>query len=315
MSQTYPAFSQSKKSKSNYELLEQLKENSLNWYTVEHDGYKLPSTKEAHSWCGTWSWRGCLNVAGHAGTEANGKAFVKTFKNQCFSGNCKKCASSWISREANKSASRLNHYEKLSNEKSKHIVISPPARLCNKPISELRKEAYKILKNLNAKGGCLIPHPFREYKQKQLDGDFKSLWFPRIHFHVVGFGWLNYGLVVENFRKSGWIVKDIGERESNYGTIRYLLSHAGIKKDFHTLTWFGDLSYSNMSMPKCENTSQLCPYCSERIVRVLPYDVSSTIPPPQMMECLVDVASWFIPEYPKFLWVGGNRVRQNIFHN
>ena len=47
---------------------------------------------------------------------------------------------------------------------------------------------------------------------------------------VIGYGWLDYGLVVENFRKSGWIVKDKGERESNYGTIRYILSHAGVKK-------------------------------------------------------------------------------------
>jgi len=313
MSQMYPAISRSKKSKSNYELLEQLKDNSLNWCTVEHDGYKLPATKEAHSWCGTWSWRGCLNVPGHAGTEANGKAFVKTFKNQCYSGNCEKCASSWISREANKSTSRLEHYQNMTNEQSKHIIISPPAWLLDRPIAELRKEAYKILKNLNAKGGCLIPHPFREYKQKQLDGNFKSLWYPRIHFHVVGYGWL--GNTAENYRKSGWIVKNKGERNSNYGTIRYILSHAGIKKGFHTLTYFGDLSYSKLSMPKYENETNLCPYCSEMTVRVLPYDSSLGKPPPQMMECLVDVGLWFIPEYPKFLWVGGNRIRQNIFHN
>ena len=53
MSQMYPAISRSKKSKSNRELLEQLKENSLNWNDVEsEDGYKLPSTLDPHSWCG-----------------------------------------------------------------------------------------------------------------------------------------------------------------------------------------------------------------------------------------------------------------------
>ena len=63
MSQMYPALSRSKKSKSNRELLEQLKENSLNWYDVESkDGYKLPSTLDPHSWCGSWIWKGCLNV-------------------------------------------------------------------------------------------------------------------------------------------------------------------------------------------------------------------------------------------------------------
>ena len=59
------------------------------------------------------------------------------------------------------------------------------------------------------------------------------MWYPRIHFHVVGFGWLNH--IVENFHKSGWVVKNKGERDSNYGTIRYILSHAGIKKRQHTL--------------------------------------------------------------------------------
>ena len=162
----------------------------------------------------------------------------------------------------------------------------------------MRKEVYKILKNLNAKGGCLIPHPFRAYKQKQLDGNFKSLWYPRIHFHVVGFGWL--GNTAENYRKSGWVVKNKGVRESNYGTIRYILSHAGIKKGFHTLTYFGDLSYSKLSMPKYENELNLCPYCSKKMVVVLPCDSSMGEPPPQMMECLVDVGLWFIPECPKF---------------
>ena len=140
MSQMYPAFSQSKKSKSNYELLEQLKQNSLNWYEVEHQGYKLPSTSDPHEWCGKWIWKGCLNVAGHA----------------------------------------------------------------------------------------------------------------------------------------------------------------GVKKGFHSLTWFGDLSYSKLIMPKYENELNLCPYCSEKMVRI-EERVWSGKPPPQMMECVIDVLDWFIPEYPQFL--------------
>ena len=299
MSQMYPAISRSKKSKSNRELLEQLKENSLNWNDVEsEDGYKLPSTLDPHEWCGSWIWKGCLNVSGHKHTEAHGKGFVKTFQKQCFRASCDKCASSWISRESNKSTSRLEHYQNMTNEQSKHIIISPPAWLLNVPISELRKEAYKILKNLNAKGGCLIAHPFRAYKQLQLDGKTKSIWYPRIHFHVVGFGWL--GNTTENYRKSGWVVKNKGERDSNYGTVRYILSHAGIKKGYHTLTWFGDLSYSKLIMPKYENELNLCPYCTEKMVRI-EERVWSGKPPPQMMECVIDILDWFIPEYPQFL--------------
>jgi len=297
MSQMYPALSRSKKSKSNRELLDQLKAKSLNWYEANHQGYKLPGTLEPHSWCGSWSWKGCLNAPGHAGTEAHGKGFVKTFQKQCFRSGCEKCAPSWISRESNKSASRLKYYQNTSNEKSKHIVISPPAWIYDKPVSELKKEVYQILKRLNAKGGCLITHPFREdHKQKTLSG--KISWISSIHFHVVGYGWLDYGLIAENFRKSGWIVKNKGTRESNYGTIRYILSHAGVKKGYHALTWFGDLSYSKLKVPEYENELNLCPYCTEKMVKLLPTDSSLYEPPPQMMECIVDPCEWFIPECP-----------------
>ena len=84
---------------------------------------KLPGTLDPHSWCGSWSWKGCLNAPGHAGTEAKGKGFIKTFQKQCFRSGCEKCASSWISRESNKSASRLEHYENMTNQESKHIIL------------------------------------------------------------------------------------------------------------------------------------------------------------------------------------------------
>ena len=102
-------------------------------------------------------------------------------------------------------------------------------------------------------------------------------------------------------RKSGWVVKNKGTRDSNYGTIRYILSHAGIKKGYHTLTWFGDLSYSKLSMPKYENELNLCPYCSEKMIHVAPKDSATGEPPPQMFESLIEVGLWFIPECPQFL--------------
>ena len=44
-----------------------------------------------------------------------------------------------------------------------------------------------------------------------------------------------------------------------------------------------------------------CPYCSKMMVVVLPCDSSMGEPSPQPLECLVDVALWFIPECPQFL--------------
>ncbi len=292
----YPALTRSTQyTTTNKELLEQLKNNSVNWYQVEAHGYHLPAIETPHSWCGDWGFKGCLNVDGHAGTEAHGKAFVKTFQKHCFRASCEDCASNWISRESNKSASRLEVYQDKTGETSKHIILSPPQNTSKSP-KELRLEAYEILKNVKAKGGCLVFHPFRKYKtfdfQKNRDGDY---WYYAPHFHVVGFGWLEH--IPENYKKSGWVVKNKGLRKSNFGTIRYILSHAGVKKGSHTLTWFGELSYSKLKVPDYVNEERLCPYCSEELGEVMPLGPDVVKPPKMQMECIVNADAWFIPYY------------------
>jgi len=292
----YPALKRTNQyTTTNEDLLTRLKNKSQNWYEAEHQGYTLPATKISHSWCGSWSWLGCLNMDGHVRTEAENKAFIKTFQRHCFRASCEECAKNWMSRESNKSASRIGIYEQKTGESAKHIVISPPHYLKNKPVSELRKEAYKILKNVNAKGGCMVVHPFRKYEQTNFSYSSKWVWFQSIHFHVVGFGWIDN--VAENYKKSGWIVKNLGVRKSNFGTIRYILSHAGVKKGSHTLTWFGELSYSKLKVPDYVNEERLCPYCSENLTQVLPMDETTGEPPPQQIECLVNGDAWFIPYY------------------
>ena len=292
----YPALKRTEQeTTTNQDILNRLKNKSQNWYEVYHQGYRLPCVEPPHSWCGSWSWLGCLNLDGHVRTPAENQAFIKTFQRHCFRASCEDCAKNWISRESNKSASRIGIYEQKTGEQSKHIIVSPPHYLKNKPISELRKLAYKVLKNVNAKGGCMVVHPFRKYEQTTFSYSSKWVWYQSIHFHVVGFGWIDN--VAENYKKNGWIVKNIGIRKSNFGTIRYILSHAGIKKGSHTLTWFGDLSYSKLKVPDYVNEERLCPYCSESLTLVLPRDTTTGEPPPEPLECLVSGDAWFIPYY------------------
>ena len=101
---SYPA---SKRS----EIFDQMYESS-NWYTIEHDGWHLPATKEAHDWCGKWSTRGCLNVEAHKGTECEGKAYVKTFQRSCYRPDCEVCEPKWRARESNKATKRIEKDEK-----------------------------------------------------------------------------------------------------------------------------------------------------------------------------------------------------------
>ena len=60
-------------------------------------------------------------------------------------------------------------------------------------------------------------------------------------------------------------------------------------------------SIQDIPMPKYESEFLNCPYCSEKMKLIVNRDVSLGEPPPQQMECIIDVLEWFIPEYPQFL--------------
>ena len=83
----------------------------------------------------------------------------------------------------------------------------------------------------------------------------------------------------ELFQKNGWLVKNIGIRENPVGTISYLLSHAGIKKRRHTVTWFGDLSYSKLKIEKLEFKTK-CPECDGDFQRLLCFKDGLVVEPP-----------------------------------
>jgi len=276
---TYPA---SKRS----EIFDQIHESS-NWYTIEQDGWHLPATKDSRDDCGKWLTKGCLDVPAHAKTEHKGKVFIKTFQKSCYRADCEVCFKKWMARESNKAARRIEKYEKLSHQPAKHIVVSVPSWFYYYGVKELRKEAYRILKQVNCIGGTLIFHPFRYHK------DSKS-WYYSPHFHVIGFGWIVKA--EELYRKGGWIVKNKGVRDSIFATFYYQLSHAGVKKGFHTLTWFGDLSYSKLKVEK-EPDSSLCPLCSAKLRLVFHYGLFGGIPPPETeIEAFVDPEGWHIVE-------------------
>ena len=111
----YPA---STRSENRTEIFDQMHE-SQNWHQVSHDGWHLPATEPEHDWCGSWSYRGCLNVQGHRNTIAEGKGFLKTFEKSCFRACCQVCYKKWLGRESNKSTRRIEKYEKLKRSLKK----------------------------------------------------------------------------------------------------------------------------------------------------------------------------------------------------
>ena len=117
----------------------------------------------------------------------------------------------------------------------------------------------KLCKRAGLRGGLDVVHPFRCKDGK---------WFFSPHFHVLAYGWVKG---TENiFKEKGWIIKNMGIRKSIKGTISYILSHAGIKKRRHTLTWWGELSYSKLKLEKTDDdeNKHRCTQC-EAVYRPL----------------------------------------------
>jgi hypothetical protein len=255
---------------------------SSNWNNISYDGWKLPATGASKLGCGEWLTEGCLNAKNHNGVQfldgiiASGKIFRRTYQKSCYRAECPECYLKWLAREANRGTHKIESYAKKMKEKPIHVIVSIPIWHHNKDVQELRRASYDILDKLGIKAGCMILHPFR-YDRKQ-----KS-WYYSPHFHIIGFGWVNDPRQV--YRDSGFIVKNLGIRKSVYATLYYQLSHCGIKKGKHSVTWFGHLSNGNIAKyhPECkpieEKREHLCPICQCKL-RPLIW-VRTDRPPPQ----------------------------------
>ena len=252
--ETYPAKTQSKFSDWYDET---------NYSAIEWEGWNLPKSGQQNADCGKWAWQGCLNHTAHA----DGGIRAQTFRLCCFRSSCPVCSEQWAKRCTARIMDRLTHSKK-NLKYLKHVVVSPPKWLQHKPIEELRKEARKIAKRAGILGGLDIVHPFRERNGQ---------WYLSPHFHYLALGWVTK--TDELFQKNGWLVKNIGIRENPVGTVSYLLSHAGIKKRRHTVTWFGDLSYSKLKIEKLEFKVK-CPDCDGDFQRLICFKDGLVVEPP-----------------------------------
>lgn len=260
--ESYPAKTQSKF----FDWYEQTNYDAVEWH-----GWNLPMSGQPKEDCGKWAWRGCLEHKKHS----DGMIRAQTYQISCFRAQCPKCAGHWAKRATARILDRLKASKK--NQKFlKHVVVSPPRWLQHKPIEDLRKEARKMAKRAGIIGGLDIVHPFRQ-KGKQ--------WYLSPHFHYLAWGWV--AKTDEIFQKNGWLVKNIGIRENPIGIVMYLLSHAGIKKRRHTITWFGALSYSKLKVEKLDFGIK-CPECEGVFQRLICFRDGFVAKPPEIRLEIVD---------------------------
>ncbi|MBA7671066.1 hypothetical protein ES703_79217 [subsurface metagenome] len=188
-----------------------------------------------------------------------------------------------------------------------HAVVCVPesdAYLMHDDFPLLRAKAYVIATRAGIVGGGAIFHPYanedmhEETPEKILidksTGDFAldslrayyakmdkhiNFWYVRPHFHIIGYAprdWDNPDndpftdeKVSSIYADTGWVVKNLGVRDSVRNTAHYQLSHCGVKKGVQTVTWFGLLSnrkYCELDpLPKRARAKPTCPECQAEL--------------------------------------------------
>jgi len=258
------------------------------WQKFEHEGFKLPATEEPHDWCGNWIWEGCMYANDHKGKN-KGKIFVNRYQRSCYRASCRDCMPKWVNREADAITKRIQRFcKKNPRLKPIHLVVSPPTWDYSKGVSRLRKQASVISKSVGVKGSAMFFHPAR------FDRGMLPYYAP--HFHMIGFGWIEDTELL--YKKHGWIVKNLGVRKTPgevFGTVQYELTHTGIKKGRHSVTWIGELSYRKLKVQKV-NSKRVCPDCSRELQRLdytlTDWKLLDGAPPDKAFSAFVDPVGW-----------------------
>ena len=232
-----------------------------NIFEVQGVDWNLPGHGVAYSDCGSWRARGCMHVEDHPNRTLDGlegpQIMVEWYKRSCFRSECPVCYESWAGREAGKIAYRLSFKRK---GEIIHVVVSPSdSDISSMPYDKLRAKCYRIAKRHGFRGGSCIFHPFRE--------DDKGLWRFSPHFHLIGYGWIVE--TREGYHDHGWVVKNLGTRESVVSTALYQLSHAGINENRHTVTWFGSFAQIKLKTPPAPKKEHVCPVCGAELAELV----------------------------------------------
>lgn len=186
-----------------------------------------------------------------------------------------------------------------------HLMISVPeldawlmdVTLGFSGIRKLRRKMARIAKRVGFLGGCAIFHPFSNEDEGEDESisvkidafsgefDYKSLkeyfakrnkdvklWFIRPHFHLIGYGRIDGAEVAANYKENGWVVVNLGTRDSVMQTALYQLSHAGYLEGCQTITWMGCMSNRTFKdcnpLPKNTFKGRFCRYCGRVFVYV-----------------------------------------------
>lgn len=255
--------------------------------------WKLPSTKEKKASCGQFRTLGCFNLQGHPSNQA----YIQHTKLSCFRSSCEYCwLEKWLARESRRSTLRIEKYETVMKQLGKtrynkpiHVIVSPSWNDKFMRFDLLKKKCRLLADQAGIKGGLMIYHPFALDKKRMV-------WVTRPHFHIIGFGWVHDTKKISE--DDGWVIKNKGVRQSLHSTVYYLLSHAGVSDNIHSITWFGELGYrskyAELIRVENEEPNDNCPFCDEVLFNAV--FVGTDRPPDKEFVGLVDSSDWLPTE-------------------
>ena len=165
-----------------------------------------------------------------------------------------------ISRASDRVVHRLTSYAELYPECGDpiHVTISPPqARAQDYEL--VRRKAARLARSAGISASAMIYHPWRENRRT-------GKWRFAPHFHLIGYGWVqNTGTI---YRRHGWITKNIGIRKDPFKVVRYQLSHCGVHRVRHTITYIGGLAGRRFKAPPMPPKTTTCPICGSYMLPV-----------------------------------------------
>ena len=258
------------------------------WSSAYFDGYVLPAQGQAKPYCKKWISWGCNNTKQHP----NGKHYAQHEQKTCKTAHCPKCHVSWINRQASRTTRRCMKFLENKNYNFKHIVLSPPQeRAKHMSVDDLKKWLAFACKVANIKTCAVFFHPFRFHDNEKVQP------YVSPHFHLLVYGRITN--TTEFYNKTRWLIKNKGELKRDidiFNCVRYLLSHAGVKKGTQVVRYLGDISYRKLKVEK-DPQRHVCPYCELPLTIFFIKDSPKSLKPP-----LNHVGLWessnFEPYYP-----------------
>ena len=174
----------------------------------------------------------------------------------CYRIDCPECFEAAIRRMAGRIVERCHGYlglrrsdlyDKAARKRLPlHCTLSVPKELYGQletpeGLKEVNGFVRKRLEAMGIEASFIFFHPFRFDKKAQ----GRPYYNP--HFHLVAFGWVDYGEVKRQFEKDGWIFKKIRvmrSLEHVRSCVHYILSHVGVADGVDAYRLFGRVAYN-----------------------------------------------------------------------